>query len=294
MSPFEILLHALGIPFGTAFVVIAVLRPLLRLARIEGADRAAVAVGMGVGYLAGHAAVAWPSAFPPVEVTDRIPFVVLAAILLGLLESAWPSPLWARWENRFLMTALVLGTVLGPLFEGLSGTRAGVVQMCGIAVAILVFWANLEALACKLPPSAVGLMVGIVTAGAGLRLLLAGNMVLFQLLLALGASLGAAWLFSLWRPAVTLTRGGAAVLTLALASLLIYGQFYSIVPEPEALAIGLAAIVLITPLLAWVAMIGPIRRRPTWLVCLVVTLVTIIPVAITLVLAWKKMPEPAY
>jgi hypothetical protein len=294
MSPLEILLHALGIPFAAALVVIAVLRPLLRLARIEAADRVAVALGIGVGYLAGHAAVAWPSAFPPVEVTDRIPFVVLVAILLGLLESAWPSPAWARWENRFLLTALVLGVVLGPLFEALSETKSGVMQMCGIAVAILFFWANLEALARKLPPSAVGLSLGIATAGAGLRLLNAGNIVLFQLVLALGASLGAAWLFSLWRPGVNLTRGGAAVLTATLGSLLIYGQYYSGVPEPESLAIGLAAIVLITPLLAWTAMFGPIRRRPTWLRCLVVALVTLIPVAIALALTWKPFPEPVY
>jgi hypothetical protein len=294
MSPLVILLHALGIPFATALVVIAVLRPLLRLARIEGADRAAVAVGMGVGYLAGHLAVAWPSAFPPIEVTDRIPFVVLVATLLGLLDSAWPSPAWARWENRFLLTTLVLGVVLGPLFEGLSETRAGVIQVCGIAVAILVFWANLEALARKLPPSALGLSLGIAVAGAGLRLLLAGNMVLFQLIVALGASLGAAWLFSLWRPGLTLARGGSTVLTATLASLLIYGQYYSSVPEPETLAIGLAAIVLLTPLLAWIAMIGPIRRRPTWVVCLVVAVITLIPVIITLALAFKSVPEPAY
>jgi hypothetical protein len=289
MSPIDIGLHALALPFAVALVTIAILRPLLRLTRIDGAERAAVALGIGAGYLAGHIAIAWPSG----DVTDRIPIVALTAILLGLFESLWPAPGWARWENRLLLAALVVGAVLGPLIETMTATRDGYVRLGAIALAIAVARANLEALARRLPPAAFGLAIGFTTVGVAITLLLAGNMLLCQLVLALGASLGAAWLLSLWWPRLSLSRGGVAVVAVVLGSLLICGQFYSVLLDSTALTFGWVAVGLVAaPLAAWVGMIGPIRRRPIWVVSLVVGFATLIPVAIAVGVAIGSAPEP--
>jgi hypothetical protein len=289
MSPIEIGLHALALPFAVALVTIAILRPFVRLTKIDGAERAAVALGIGAGYLAAHAAVAWPSG----DVTDRIPFVALAAILLGVFESLRPAPAWAHWENRLLLTALVIGSVLGPLFETMTASREGYSRLGEIALAMLVSWANLEALARRLPPAAFGLTIGLTTVGAAIILLVAGNMVLCQLALALGSSLGATWLLSLWWPRLTLDRGGIPVVAAVLGSLLICGQFYSMPSDSAALTFGWVMVGLVAaPVLAWIGAIGPIRRRPTWVVSLVVTFATLIPVAVAVGIAIASAPEP--
>src|SRR5437879_3950627 len=74
------------------------------------AGRCGAAVGMGVGYGLGHAAVrnwyvtrTWPL-FPPHDAFDWVVWFAVAGMVLGLFEAIWPTPAWARWENRLVLT----------------------------------------------------------------------------------------------------------------------------------------------------------------------------------------------
>src|SRR5258707_6863226 len=66
----------------------------------QGGGRWGVPIGLGVAYALGHAgAVEWLSAgelppMPPLNATDWLPWLALAAMVLGLLETGWPSPGW--------------------------------------------------------------------------------------------------------------------------------------------------------------------------------------------------------
>src|SRR4051812_2185883 len=114
MSPLEMTLFVLVVPALVAAVTLAAAGWAGRRLGLPGSGPAAVALALGVGALAAQLGNA-PPAFPPLDVTDRLPWLVTAATLLGLCESVRPGPAWTRWENRLLLTLLTLGLVLGPV-----------------------------------------------------------------------------------------------------------------------------------------------------------------------------------
>src|SRR4051812_48549611 len=117
MSPGEIALFVVLVPSLVAAVFIVAAGWAARRAGIAASGPASGALALGAGAIASFLGNS-PPAFPPIEVTDRIPWLVLAACLLGLCESIRPGPGWTRWENRLLLIlltmALILGPVLGP------------------------------------------------------------------------------------------------------------------------------------------------------------------------------------
>src|SRR4051794_9791354 len=149
MSPLlEMALFVVVVPALAAAVTLVAAGWVGRRVGLAGGDQAAVALALGAGALAAQLVNARP-AFPPVEVTDRIPWIVAAAMLLGLCESVRPSPGWARWENRLLLTALVLGLILGPVLGEDWPTRSDLARQGGLALVLLAAWANLESLAAR-------------------------------------------------------------------------------------------------------------------------------------------------
>src|SRR5690349_3571984 len=90
--------------------------------RLDGAFRfgLAITLGLGLGVLAGHVAVSWPAwpSWPPSDVTDRIPYLVLAAILLALVVVVVPARFQTAtaWGGRVVLTAVVLTAILGPIY----------------------------------------------------------------------------------------------------------------------------------------------------------------------------------
>ncbi len=226
--------------------------------------RRALPIGLGLAYALGHAAVRgwlrrdWPP-FPPLDATDWVPWLALGASLLGLLETVAPTPAWARWENRLLMTALTLWLVLGPLLGGAWEPREGYVRLAGLGLGMLAAWGVLDWQAERLGRATL-LPLTLLAGGTAAGLLLSHSLVLAEFAAVLAASLAACWLVGLWSPGLTPARGGVAVVVVVLAGLLLAGHFYAYPELPGPVAATLAA----APLALWVDRLGPARRLGPW------------------------------
>jgi hypothetical protein len=282
MSPLGMALSVLVVPSLVAAVTLAAAGWAGRRLGLSGGGQAAVALALGAGAIAAQVGNA-PPAFPPIEVTDRIPWLVVAAVLLGLCESVRPSPGWARWENRLLLTLLTMGLVLGPVLGENWPTRSDLTRQGGLVLMMLAAWGNLEALAARRSMAVLGPSVLVVAASTGAALLLSGSMVLGQLGLGLAAAVAAIWVLSLWLH-LLLGRGGIPVLVAAYGALLIEGHVYAGLPASSAYLLAAA------PLAAWVGFVGPARRLAAWQSALLSAVATLVPAAVALGLAIAASP----
>jgi hypothetical protein len=282
MSPLGMALFVLIVPSLAAAVTLAAAEWAGRRLGLSGGGQAAVALALGAGAVAAQLGNA-PPAFPPVEVTDRIPWLVLAAVLLGLCESLRPSPGWARWENRLLLAVLTIGLILGPVLGESWPTRHDLTRQGGLVLVLLVAWGNLEALADRRSTSLLGPSLLVAASSAGATLLLSGSMVLGQLGLGLASAVAAVWVLSLWWP-LFLSRGGIPVLVAAYGALLIEGHIYAGLPAASAYLLAAA------PLAAWVGLVGPARRLAAWQAALLSAIATLVPAVVALGLAIAASP----
>ncbi|WP_422928799.1 hypothetical protein [Singulisphaera sp. PoT] len=230
---------------------------------------------VGLGYLAGHFAIAWPSS----DVTDRIPWLVAGAIVLGIFEAARPTPRWVRGENGLIFTLAVLLVMLGPAIQETWGTREANLWLAALGAIVLVAWINLEALAARLKGSALMVPLLAWVGGAGAVLLLSGSMVLGRLGGALASALLGAWLVSRRNSPINVARGTIPVIAVTIASLLLEGHVYA-----QAAQAGVA-LVAIAPLLLWITRIGPIRNGRPWVAALIGTVLVLIPIGVALGMA---------
>ena len=89
------------LPAVLAAAAIGLCRVLGARERSSQGDSTWSSLAIGLAYIAGQAAVARP-AFPPVEVTDRIPWLALAATVLAVAEAVWALAPWVRLFGRSL------------------------------------------------------------------------------------------------------------------------------------------------------------------------------------------------
>ena len=117
---------AVTVPVVVAAVAIGLRRVLAAPEHSSQGTSAWSAPAVGFAYIAAQAAVAHP-AFPPVEVTDRIPWLALAATVLAVAESVLALAPWIRLSGRSLLLILSLGLMLGPvvLADNLSWPMLG-------------------------------------------------------------------------------------------------------------------------------------------------------------------------
>jgi hypothetical protein len=260
-----------GLPAMVSAAVLAAALAVARRAAPSRGDVWPVAPAIAAGYLAGHFAVAWPMS----DVTDRLPWLVLAATALGTLEAAWPAPSWARWENRLLSSALTLAVMLSaaPAIVEALGTRQSTLWIVALGAGIVASWTNLEALAGRITGVAIVLPLLVVAGGASVALAI-WSIVPGQLGGALTAALAGAWVASWWGGPLSLARGGVTVLVLVLAALIVYAHVYA------GMATSCVALLAASPLALWVTRIGPIRRLPPWQAALIGAVAALVPVAV--------------
>jgi hypothetical protein len=283
MEPLNLVLFVGVVPATIAAGIAIVAGFVARRFGNEGAGQAAVALALGAGTIAAQCAVAWPHV-PPIDVTDRLPWLVGLVMVLGLLESTHPSPGWARWENRLLVAVVALALVLGPVLGPEWPSRRDLTIEGGLVVAILFAWFNLERMGSGRSTAVLGPALLAVAGGTAPALLFAGNAVLFRVAGGLTAALGAVWVVSWWLSDRTLSRGGVPVLTVTVAALLLVGSIYSSLPREAAILLAAA------PLAAWPAFAGPARRLAAWQSALLATVLCLVPVAIAVGLALKASP----
>jgi hypothetical protein len=283
MDPLNLVLFVVVVPALVAAITAMVIGFAARRLGFAGAGQAAVALALGAGTLVAQFAVAWPHV-PPIEVTDRLPWLVGVVMLLGLLESIAPSPAWARWENRVLVGILVLALVLGPVLGPEWPSRRDLAVEGGLVLGILFAWTSLEGLATHRSTAVLGPALLVVAESTAAALLLSGSVVLGRVGGGLAAALGAVWVLSWWLPDQSLSRGGTPVLTATIAALLIVGVVYS--------GLGLAPAILLAaaPLAAWLGFAGPARRLASWQSALLAAILCLMPAAVAVALVLKASP----
>ncbi len=271
------ILIACGISAGVCLVVAT-------LARVfggpEGRAVAFLPFALAIGYAAGHAWLrGWvrPALvpIPPIDAYDWIPWLALAAMILGGLDSVRPCPGWARWENRLLLTALTLWLLLRPLLEGTWSTQEAAQWMSGLGLLALAVWGVLDFQAKRLGRKAV-LPLIVWTSATALCMQFCHITTLAQLGFVLVAGLAGFWIVSLWWPGLTLARGAVPVLLVVVNGLILFGRFYAYPELPVPTAIGLA----IAPLSLAVDSVPPLRNaRPLW-TALLRLLALLVPVGV--------------
>jgi hypothetical protein len=271
---------------ATASILTAVLAVGRRF-DLKARSRLGVALGLGLGTLAGYAGVSWP-AWPPSDVTDRIPFLIIVGIISAVFEVSRPAKPWMSWGNRILLTVITLAAILGPAFAETWKTPATLLGGASIGAGMVLAWANLDALAARLSGSVFFLPLLVVTTGASLVLVLSGVLVQGRVAGVLTAALAGCWVVSWWAPSISLARGGTPIVVVALASLLLVGRFYAEAPTGSVVLLALA------PAALWLVELGPLRQRAPWLRTLVATAAVLVPVALAVGLAVAAMPSDEF
>lgn len=275
------------VPALVAASLMTVFHVLGRRLGLKNRNGLGMALGLGLGNLAGDAGVFWPS-WPPLDVTDRIPFLAIAALVLALVEVSRPVGTWMAWGNRIVLTGLTLVAILGPAFGATWQTPTILLGGALLAAGMVLSWASLDALAARLSGAAQFLPLLVITTGASVALVLSGNMVLGRLCGVLTAALAGCWVVA-WRvPSLSLERGATPTIAVVLASLLLVGRFYGELTTPCALLLASA------PAFLWLARFGRVQRCGPWLRTFVATSAVLVPVAIAVGLAVAAMPSYEY
>ncbi|WP_406699366.1 hypothetical protein V5E97_10905 [Singulisphaera sp. Ch08] len=286
-SPLSAFLFGFLLPALVTVTLLAVVWRAGRPRDVKVRGALAVALALGLGDLAGHLGVAWP-AWPPSEVTDRIPLLVVVAILSAALEVVGPARRWLSWGNRVVVSGITTAAIVGPAFGETWSAPATLLGGTLVGIGLVLTWANLEAVAEHCSGAGIFLPLLVVTSGASVALLVSGSIVLPLLGGVLSAVVGVCWL-AFWRvPSISLARGGTPIVVVVLASLLLINRFYAELPSGSVLLFALA------PAALWLVQIGPIRRRPPWLRVVVATTAVLVPVAIAVGLAVAAMPSYEY
>jgi hypothetical protein len=229
-----------------------------RLARAGWKARWGVSAGLGLGYFVGHWGIlGWPP-FLTLDAKSIVAWVVLAAALLGMIESGQSSSGRVVWAIRGIFLAGLLLWVLRTQLDNAWAPVEAAAWMGGIWLVLLASWWNLESNAERIPGPGWMFHLGIISGGWAAVQVISGNASCGQLEGVLASTaLGALPVVGL-RPGLALSRGGSAVAITVLAGLGLTGYFYSEVPAVSAILLTLA------PWAPWIDRIGLIRRRSPW------------------------------
>lgn len=296
---------------GVSFVVLVA--AVLRGRRGGATSRAAVALAIGLGVVVGQYVATWPTLalllpkkpvpWPEWSATFwavfgdaiRLPLLLpLVALVLGVLEAGWPTPAWARGENRLLTTLFAVWLLYSWTTEedhwSAWGTRPLVGKGATFAI-LLAAWTNLEWLAAKVEGSRLLLPLVAVAGTAAPLFFIVAQLPLMFLAVPVAAVLATAWLVSWFVPGISLARGGVPIVVLALGSLLGIGFLTS---EPGRFPLASVLLMAGAPLVLWILRLGPARRLRAWQATILGTLAIAIPLGVAVVLALRAAPdEPA-
>jgi hypothetical protein len=226
---------------------------------------------LGLAYLAGHAAVACP-AFPPSDVTDRIPWIAAIVTSLAVAECAFSATAGLAIATRLLALALVGGLILEPLvvseqsWVNSIGWISITLGLCALA------WANVWALNGFSRAREARHALILVSAAACPVLLLSGSVILGALGVVLCMSLITEYLLGPGSSSTSTLAVGNAVLT----ALLLEGHFYASLPLTGFLFLVMA------PAGGWIIHLAPSRRWSARAQAVVNSLLVLVPLGIAL------------
>ena len=245
------------------------------------------ALALAIGYAGGHAMTAgWP-AFPAPEATQWLPYFALAAMLLGVLDALLRPAGSLRALIWILCCMGLLRLLLSAKFQYGWSLPEGVLWIAGLAAGMLVLASSLDAAVRRDTSISSPLILTILACGTGVALMLSGSMLLGQLAMVLAAALGAILAAAFLLPKAVEGRGVVPVAVALLASLWLSGCFYSDLPSASALLLA------VSPFPA-LLLISLSEKVPSWRDVLLRAGVVIIPVAISVFLAFRASPPLDY
>jgi len=273
------ILAAVTVPAVVAAAAIGLRRVRGARGRLSQGDSVWSAAAIGLAYIAAQTAVARP-ALPPVDVTDRIPWLALAATVLAVSEAVLAFAPWVRLSGRSLLLTLILGLMLGPVVNADDLSRPMLGWLTVTAVLAFLAWLDLWALE-RLGNGTEAIRGLIVSSsGATLVLLLSGSVALCLLGVALTVSLAVGRLAAGDRAPASGLIVGSTVLT----ALVLEGYFYASMPAWSALLLATA------PAGTWIIRTEPLRGKQGLLATLFGTIAVLVPVGLAVGWAAASLP----
>lgn len=261
---------------------------------------------IGAGVLAASGAVdQWPH-WPPLE--DRARFLTLLVpltLVVETLAATMPSR-GIAWIVRLCLTAVVVPILLhhttyltnlsGPNSAEWSPSQASII-LCGLAALLAVMWIVLSRLQSRTSTAAV-LWVLVLDAWATAVVVMLSSYYRGGLLgLGLAGALAGASLASYITQSQSSTSGSLGMSVIGIFAVVLMGRFFG------TLSNGLAACLLLAPLLAWTVELPRLRvlppgRRDTWrLACVAIPLIVVVAIAqrkfTAASTAHSRPPEPS-
>lgn len=245
----------------------------------------ATALGLALGYAAGHVLADKAPAFPPREATHRLFYLALAAGLIGVIGGGERVPGAARGLVRAVFSAAVPAWFLRTFFERWELERT-LATVLGIAAGVFATWECLRFYGARRPGASLPAVVWTIATLGSAALLKSSNLTYALLAGCLAAMMGAALVVSWRAPRLDLGRGGAGVIATLLACLWMGGTFLSELPANAAVLLAIA------PLAAWLGELRFVRARPPWQAVLARMLLVALPAGAALALAIANAPPP--
>jgi hypothetical protein len=306
-QPIPFFVWGLIAAFATALLLSAIAAALGRGGEPATSPRWGATLGLGLGYAIGHVMIqmrnanlsvdeahsrlrTWvheggPFPFFAHERVDWLPWLAIAATIVGLLDGWKPAPWWAKWENRLAITALTLGLMLARLFGETWSPSEGTLWFLGLGVAMLASWSVLDARASRLGSGMTWVLL-LMSMAASATLFLSYMAIPAVLCGAMAAALGGLALVSLANRRMTLARGAVPVFATIYNGFLLVGLFSGDLPRASAVALASA------PLATYVDRIGPIARLSPWKVRAIRAVALLIPLGIAIGVAFAmRQPE---
>jgi hypothetical protein len=250
-----------------------------------GKERARSALGplaIGLAYLSGHLVITGWVPFPPADTTNWLPYLALAAAVLGASCGVLAIKAWARVLIFAVVSAGALRLLLKPKFLYGWSLTEGCIWVACLAGAVVLLAIILDALV-RRSATAIEMPAFLLITCAGTfgALMLSGSMLLGQFAVVLGAAVFGSLVFTARR--VALGREIVPVFTLLLVTLLLSGYFFAELPATS------AALIAFAPVLALI----PIRILTLPAFSVRAALVSV-PILVALVLAFRSSPPLSY
>jgi hypothetical protein len=194
---------------------------------------------------------------PPIQVTDWLPYIAMAAAVIGVIDATLQIPRTARWAIGCACIAAATWLLIRPLPAETHSLSTKLGWLVMRAVVWGGWWIALDGLAHERPGFSVPRDLLIVTAASALVLMMSGSKLLGLLGGSLAASLAAFVVIGFFAD-LSIARGGALVLAALLSGLLICGLFYASLARQNALLLLLAAV------LTSAARFPPVKNLAGW------------------------------